>query len=81
MMLRRAGLLAVGDWVRLEVTGTRVLWQVARVERPIDAAGRPELEVTLGRPREDAPFAFRCFLDDLIEIMPQPIDIDMRGRT
>ena len=77
MMLRRASLLVQGDWVRLEATGTRVLWQVAQLQR-IYGTGRGELEVVLSRVGEHGQFPFRCFLDDLVEIMPQPLD--ERGR-
>lgn len=77
MILRRASLLTVGDWVRLEVTGNRWLWQVEKVQR-VYAAGRGELEVVLSRPGEAEAFPFRCFLDDLVEVMPQPLD--QRGR-
>jgi hypothetical protein len=80
MMLRRAAWLVVGDVVRIEGTGPRVLWKVAKVQRPIDAAGRPEVEVMLAGLGERTQFAFRCFTDDLIEVMPQPTNVDVRGR-
>ena len=79
MILRRAALLAVGDFVWLEVTASRVLWEVAQVQR-IYGTGRGELDVVLTRHvGEPGQFAFRCFLDDLVAIMPQPLD--ERGRT
>lgn len=76
MILRRASLLKVGDWVRLEVTGNRWLWQIGKIER-VDIAGHGELQVSLSRPGDHGePWAypFLCFLDDLVEIMPQPLD-------
>ncbi len=77
MILRRASLLVVGDWVRLEVTGNRWLWQVGKIER-IFTGEHSQLEVVLSRPTELGAFRFRCFPDDLVEVMPQPLDD--RGR-
>ena len=81
MILRPASLLKVGDWVRLEVTGNRWLWQIGRLE-PV-AGSHGVIEVSLSRP-DDAggqwTYPFLCFLDDLVEIMPQPLDGRNRGR-
>ena len=83
MILRRAALLAVGDWVRLDAMAKRVLWQVVGLQRPINAGGgRPELEVMLSRGGEDVPLTVRCVTDDLIEVVSiEVVPTDMRGRT